>query len=169
MRLWLLTSLFVLGFLSLNQPAQAFSTQIIREPTHVRVVLPYSLDLVWKWTLKALKGYTITEANLASKSIQTAWLEDPYNLSLFKVPEYFPYHEQVRTQLHIRFVKTQDQLSTIVHIQKTFQFFQNLFDGWRDIDPDGIEEYVLGYRIRQLAYYYYILSFKQKEAATLEE
>jgi hypothetical protein len=142
-----------------GSPVLAFSVQIIREPSQVRIILPFPIELVWNWSLQALSPYAIDPPNLATQEIVTTWIKEPFNPELFQIPAYFPYHEEVKTRLNLRFTTfPRHKDTTTLLISKDFLYFQNIFDGWRNVESDGVEEYVIGYRIRQLAYYHYLLA-----------
>jgi hypothetical protein len=149
----------ILGF----QTAHSFSVQPHQDPVHVKVIVPFKMDLVWQWSLRALSKYNVSYEDFANKSIRTAWIKEPFNTKLFDVYNYFPYFEELKTRLRIRVMEGDIPEITVINIFKDFKSFKDLIHGWTKIESDGIEEYVVGYRIRQLAYYHYIIAGRKKE------
>lgn len=162
MRLNIHSVLCFVALFMVTIPALPFSVQPHTNPTFVKIIVPFKTDLVWQWTLRALSKYKVEMSDVASKNIQTQWIKDPFNTHLFSVYNYFPYHQELKTRLRLRLIEEQPNVS-VVNIFKDFIVFKDILRGWANIEPDGIEEYVVGYRIRQLAYYHYIIAGKEKK------
>ncbi len=160
---------FVLFFLSNPIMAQNKYKGILvhKDPTYVMAMIPLPLKKTWDLSREVLNSYTLETADFESKEIRTQWVRDPYNTKLFSVPGYFPLYEDVRSRLTLRFIEQKIETNVLVH--KSFEYYPSLFEGWRPLDSDSIEEYTLLYIIRLRAYIFDGSTLEKKEASVVTQ